>query len=277
MMADHQSGHAGFRDWVPALPALMAAASATEQLRIGTFVINTSLRDPVALARESALIDVLSDGRFELGIGTGSDRRDFDVIGAPYGTAAARLERLDETITILRGMWSGGPFSFKGGYYEVRDLEGFPKPVQQPHLPLMIGGSGRAVLATAARQANIISVVPGPGRNGQPPDYSEAAFKARERHIRASATERFDAIELNVNIAALEVTDSAAEAVRRLSRDFALPEQEVDASPYLMVGSPKRIAEKLVRCKEEHGISYFAVGPLHFEAFKEVIAEVSRL
>jgi probable F420-dependent oxidoreductase len=277
LMADHQSGHAGLREWVPALPALLAAASATEQLRIGTFVINASLRDPVTLARESALMDVLSDGRFELGIGTGSDRRDFVVIGAPYGTAAARLERLNETIKILGGMWSSGPFSFKGDYYEVHDLEGFPKPAQQPHLPLMIGGSGKAVLETAARHANIVSVVPGPGRNGQSADYREAALSVRLQHIRDSAPERFDEIELNVNIAALEVTDSASEAIRQVSRDFGLPEEEVNASPYLMVGSPKGIVEKLVRCKEEHGISYFTVGPFHFQAFKEVIAEADRL
>jgi probable F420-dependent oxidoreductase len=255
----------------------MAVASATERLRVGTFVINAGLRDPVTLARESALLDVLSDGRFELGIGTGSDRRDFDVIGAPYGTAAVRLERLNEAIEILRGMWSSGTFSFKGDHYEVNDLEGFPKPVQRPHLPLMIGGSGNAVLATAGRHADIVSVMPGPGGNGRSPDYRLAGLTARLGRIRESAPERFDQIEFNMNIAALEVTHATSEAVQRLSRDHGLTAEEVEASPYLMVGSPKGIAEKIVRCRDEHGIGYFTVGPFHFQAFKPVMAEVARL
>jgi hypothetical protein len=75
----------------------------------------------------------------------------------------------------------------------------------------------------------------------------------------------------------LEVTESVSEAILRLSRDFNLPDDEVVASHYPMVGSPKGIVEKLLRCKEEYGISYFTVGPLHFQAFKKVIAEVGRL
>jgi probable F420-dependent oxidoreductase len=276
LMADHQSGHAGMREWVPALPALTAVASATERLRIGTFVINASLREPVTLARESALLDLLSDGRFELGIGTGSDRRDFDAIGAPFGKPSARLEQLSETIEILKGMWSSGPFSFEGRHYQIHDLEGFPKPVQEPRLPLMVGGSGQGVLRAAALHADIVSVMPTQGGSATAPPYSEAALLARLRHIRETAPERYDDIELNVNIAGLEVTDSAHEATHRLSKAFDMTEEEVTASPYLMVGSAKGIAEKLVRCREEYGISYFAVGPAHFEAFKPVLAELVR-
>ncbi len=135
------------------VPALAIVAAATTTLRIGTFVVNNDLRHPAVLAQEMASLDVLSDGRLEIGIGAGWNRPEYDAIGLPFEPVATRVERLAESVTVLKGLFGDGPFTFQGRHYAITDHDGQPKPVQKPHPPLLIGGGGRRTLSLAAREA----------------------------------------------------------------------------------------------------------------------------
>src|SRR5665213_225617 len=137
--------------------ALAHAAAVTETLRIGTFVLGNDYKHPVVVAREMASLDLLSDGRVELGIGAGWMTADYEKAGIPLDRPGVRIARLAESIKIIKGLFAPGPFTFHGEYYQVTELDGMPKPVQQP-LPFFVGGGAPKILALAAREADIIGI-----------------------------------------------------------------------------------------------------------------------
>lgn len=143
------------------VPALMAAADATTTLRVGGLVLDNDFKHPVVLAKELATLDVLSDGRLEIGIGAGWMRADYDGTGIPYDPPAVRIDRMVEAIRIIKALLASGPAELEGDHYQVTGVEGFPKPVQQPHPPILIGGQGDRMLRVVAEHADIWNY-PGP-------------------------------------------------------------------------------------------------------------------
>src|SRR2546423_779560 len=125
-----------------ALPLLAVVAAATQRLRVGTFVLNACLRHPAVLAQDLATLDVLSGGRLEIGLGADWNKPEHDAIGIAFEPAGARIKRLTEAITILKGCFAEGPFSFSGEHYTITGHDGVPKPAQLPHPPLFLGGGG---------------------------------------------------------------------------------------------------------------------------------------
>ena len=121
------------------VPALLAAAEATQTLRIGSFVFDNDFRHPVMLAKEAATLDVLSGGRFEFGLGAGWERAEYEGAGLPYDPPAERVRRMEESLHIIKGLFADEPVTFSGKYYQLKDFEGHPKPVQRPHPPILIG------------------------------------------------------------------------------------------------------------------------------------------
>ena len=138
--------------------ALAHAAAVTDTLRVGPLVLGNDYKHPVVLAREAATLDLLSDGRLELGIGAGWMTVDYEKAGMPLDSPGVRIARLAESITVLKGLFADGPFTFHGEHYRVTDLDGQPKPVQRPHPPFIIGGGGPKILALAAREAQIVGI-----------------------------------------------------------------------------------------------------------------------
>ena len=138
--------------------ALAHAAAVTDTLRVGPLVLGNDYKHPVVLAREAATLDLLSDGRLELGIGAGWMTADYEKAGMPLDRPGVRIARLAESITILKGLFADGAFSFTGEHYTVTDLDGQPKPVQQPHPPFIVGGGGPKILALAATEAQIVGI-----------------------------------------------------------------------------------------------------------------------
>ena len=122
-IADH------FDDALAPVPALMAAADATTTLRVGTMVLANDYRHPVVVAKEAATLDVLTGGRFDLGIGAGWMTADYEAAGIPLDRPGVRVDRLAEAITVLKGLWSVGPFSFDGEHYRIDGLDGPPAAV----------------------------------------------------------------------------------------------------------------------------------------------------
>src|SRR5215813_15374275 len=134
------------------LAALMAAADASEAIRIGSFVFNNDLRHPVQLAKEVATLDLLCGGRFELGIGAGWNKAEYDQVGLPFDRATVRIARLAEAIALIKQFFTQESVTFAGDHYRVSGLETSPKPPQRPHLPILIGGGGERMLSLAAWQ-----------------------------------------------------------------------------------------------------------------------------
>src|ERR1051326_6303402 len=138
--------------------ALRAAAEASQHLRVLSLVLANDYRHPVLLHKTAATIDVFSEGRLELGLGSGWLASEYAAAGIPFDAPAVRIARLEESIKILKGLFAAQPLSFEGAHYRLHQVDGLPKPVQRPHPPLLIGGGGRRVLELAAREADIVSV-----------------------------------------------------------------------------------------------------------------------
>ena len=144
-------------DVVP-VPALMAVADATS-LRIGSYVFNNDFRHPVLLAREVAMLDVLSGGRFELGLGCGGIAENYVQTGIPFDPPAVRVSRFEEALHLIKQFFTQDEITFSGQYYHITQLKGFPKSVQKPYPPLYIGGGKKRMLSLAAREADCVGIV----------------------------------------------------------------------------------------------------------------------
>jgi probable F420-dependent oxidoreductase len=254
-MADH------FMLPLAPLIALQAVASATSRLRLTQVVLAQDFRHPAVLAKELATLDVLSAGRLEIGLGAGWMQSEFEQAGIPFPRPAARIERLEETLTILEGLFGEGPFSHSGRHFTVAALDGRPQPVQRPHPPIMIGGRGPKLLAMAARRADIIQVLPSsPG--GGPPDpaaFATEAYQEKIGLIRDAAGERFDQIELGALLLNVTVTDRPDAALEDFARRFApsADPAEIRSSPVVAIGSLDEVCEKLMATRDGLGLSYF--------------------
>lgn len=237
-----------------ALPVLAVVAATTERVRFGTFVLNVDLRHPAVLAQELASLDVLSGGRLEIGMGAGWNRPEYDAIGLSYDPLPVRVDRLTEAVTILKGCFGPGPFSHAGEHFTITDHDAYPKPVQDPHPPLFLGGGGRRSLSLAAREADIIGLAPRPG---DPASMTAAATEEKVGWVRAAAGDRFDRLELNAYPSGgpVVVTDHAREAAADRAQRLGLTVQEVLESPHVFIGSVAGLTEKCLGLRERFGIT----------------------
>ncbi|HEX4215049.1 MAG TPA: TIGR03621 family F420-dependent LLM class oxidoreductase [Candidatus Dormibacteraeota bacterium] len=250
-------------DLLDPFPSLAAAATATSRLRVGTFVINNDLRHPVMLAREAATLDVVSGGRFELGIGAGHMASEYHQAGLTFDRGRVRVERLAESVEILRSLLGGETCTFGGRHYRV-DGHKVPEPVQRPRPPLLIGGNGRMVHELAARRADAVGFTGFTHRQGglevAPDSFHAEALDAQVARVREQAGDRFEELELNALVQRVVLTEDRSAAVADLAAEGGWP--DVDAllqSPYLLVGSVESMTEDLLRRRERFGVSYWVV------------------
>lgn len=255
--------------------ALMAAADATETLRIGALVWCNDYRHPVMLAKETATLDLLSDGRLELGLGAGWMTSDYEAASIPLDRPGIRLERLAETVEIVRGLAGPGPFTHHGTHYTVNNLNGTPKPVQDP-VPLLLGGGGPRMLRLAGRLADIVGVNPNLASGAITADTARDAtaerFDQKLAWVRDGAGDRFDAIELQLRMFIVSVTDDRLAVAEALAGGLGLTVEEGLASPLALVGTVEQIADDLRQRRDRYGFSYIVVGEDEFEAFAPVVA-----
>jgi probable F420-dependent oxidoreductase len=254
------SDHFGAR--MAIAPALVLAAQATQRLRVGSFVYDNDFRHPAILAQEAATIDILTDGRFDFGIGAGWLKSEYDAAGIPFDGGKARVERLAEALTIIKQLWTELPVTFSGQHYRVRELTGSFKPVQQPHPPIVIGGGGPRLLGLAAREADIISIMPRSRADGgglEDSDASAEAFDQKVAVIKDAAGDRFPALELNTLVQAVVITDDRRQAGEGMVKDWALPADRLLESPLLLIGQVDELVEMVHRRREQFGISYTTV------------------
>ena len=138
----------------------MAVAEATTSMRVASLVLSNDYRHPAVLAKEAATIDLLSEGRLEVGIGAGWKVIDYEQSGIVHDDASTWIDRMGEAITIIKGLWHDGPVDFEGEHYRITGMVGTPRPDQRPHPPLMVGGGGKKVLQLGAREADIVALNP---------------------------------------------------------------------------------------------------------------------
>jgi len=259
------------------LPACMAAATVTSTIKVGPLVAGNDFRNPVMLAKEAATIDLLSDGRFILGMGAGWLRQDYAIAGIEQASATTRIERLGEAVQIFRGVWSGEPFSFSGKHYSVAETTGYPKPVSQ--IPILIGGGGQKILSLAAQEANIVGINPKiVGRSINPRSMATAAADVVDEkigYVKDAAGDRFDSLELQLQVFVTVVTDDPMPVAEKLAPAFGLPPEVVLQAPYFQIGSVSKIKEDLQELRDRWGISYIAFQGDATTAMAPVVAELS--
>ncbi|MET9340997.1 MULTISPECIES: TIGR03621 family F420-dependent LLM class oxidoreductase [unclassified Nonomuraea] len=252
--------------------AMTAAACATTRLRVGTLVAANDFRHPAVLAKESATLDLLSDGRLELGVGTGWMAADYVAAGMELDPPGVRVSRLAEAVTVLKGLWGEAPFSFTGRHYRIDSLDQQPKPVQRPHPRLLLGGGGPRMLRLAAREADVINLGMRVRADGTGPDDADggpSAFLAKIDVVRAAAEGRYDQVELGTSVQQV--------GARRSRESWSAADSAPQAdTPQVLPGTRQDVVDKLRRWRDDHDVSYYV---LHHErdldAFTPVVEELA--
>jgi probable F420-dependent oxidoreductase len=272
-MPDH------FTDQLAPLPALMTAADATTHLRVGALVWDNDYKHPVVFAKEIATMDVLSEGRIELGIGAGWMRTDYDQSGITYDSPKVRIDRLIEAITVIRGCMAPGSYSFNGKHYTITNYDGLPLPVQQPSIPLLIGGGGKRMLSYAAREADIVGINPTLTAGAVGPEaianMTAEAVDEKVAIVREAGAHRLADIELNVRAFLVNVTDDRDGAIAVLTGAMGVSAEMVRSSPFALIGPPAQLIEDLLARRERWGFSYVIVGAEDVDKFAPVVAALA--
>jgi probable F420-dependent oxidoreductase len=274
LLADH------FVNDFPQLVALMAAADATKNLRVGSFVFDNDFRHPALLAKEVAALDLLSGGRFELGIGAGWHQPEYEQTGLPFDRAGVRISRLEEALNIIKQFFTQETVTFAGNHYTVTDLKPSPRPVQRPRPPILMGGGGKRFLSLAGREADIIGLHVKINDDGKvdASERTEAALARKVEWVRQAAGERFESVELNLLTSCVLVTQDqqqAAEQYIRESGRSGITAEQLLASPYAFIGSVEQLTEQAQHLREQFGISYFVLDADAMEAFAPVVARLA--
>ncbi len=254
-------------------PLLMAAAAVTTRLRLATIVLDNDFRNPAAMVKEAASVDVLTNGRLELGLGAGWVLADYEKTGLAFGPAGERFERLAETVQICKAFFSQEAVSFQGKHYHVEGLDGFPKPIQKPHPPIMIGGRQKRMLSMAAREADIVGISLLERR--APGSPKPATFAEKVEWVRQAAGSRIEDIELHINASNLEVTDNREAALERIAARLQVTVEEALQSPAVLVGSVDAIVEQMLAWRERFGVSYFVVGRQLMDMAAPIVARLA--
>jgi probable F420-dependent oxidoreductase len=263
------------------LPTLATVACVTNRLRVGSLVLANDYRHPVILAKEVATLDVLSNGRVELGLGAGFARAEYDKAGIRFDAPGVRVDRFEEAIHVLKGLWGAGPLTFAGEHYSVTDVDSFPKPVQHPHPPVLVGAAGKRMLSIAAREADIIGFQTVSTENGvvrNDPRVRLAPVVAEKvEQVRHMAGARFGRIELSM-VATVIIAAQRQQAAEQYARDNGWEGISVDqvlAMPSIFIGSVGQIVEEMQARRECYGFSYYVVLDHAIERVAPIVARLA--
>ena len=263
----------------PLIPVL-SATEVTERIRFGTLVLNNDFWHPVLLARDVAALAVLTDGRFELGLGAGHAKPEYDAMGLPFEAPATRVARLAEAVPLVQRLLAGENVTFTGNHYT---LNGASTGAPACAVPMLIGGNGQGVLTLAGRSADIVGLT-GLARsinNGHvhQPSWTNDALAARIEIVRNAAGARFPEIELNALVQTVVVTNDRRSAAAAFCDEVRVLNVELDvddalATPFLFFGTIAQIVEQIHAHRERWGITYWSTRIEAFDAMADIIASV---
>ncbi len=263
---------------VAAMPAMAVAIEATETITIGARVFCVDYRQPVMFAKELATLDYFSGGRLEIGLGAGWLQGEYEAMGVTWDRAGIRLDRLEETIELIRAHLGDGEVDVSGEHVDAHGFEGLPKPTNGMP-PIMIGGGAQRVLGIAGREADIVSLnfdnrsgKIGPAGVGS----STAELTAQKiEWVRDGAGERFDDIEIEIGAYFTVVTDQRDATLDKMAPMFALEPEQFAQHPHALIGSVDSICEQLVERRETYGISYVTFGASAVESVAPIVERLA--
>jgi probable F420-dependent oxidoreductase len=284
----HQDPGGGHDPHTVAHDAMMlaaAAAQATRKIRIGHLVLCNLFRHPAVTAQALMSLDHLSGGRLIAGLGAGWTEAEFRMTGIAFPDVATRLRMLDEALTCIRSLWTRERTTFEGEFYRLNDAVVWPRPLQQPHPPIVIGGSGRGALRLMAKHANIANIAIDTGKPAMltlegMSKISEAVFRERADFVRAEAKRLGrDPGTITISNAVFSVTladstDAAEATAREIGRMFGIPPRDVPRSPIFLIGTPDQCVQELERRAAEWGVGQFIFAPGGVETIRRLATEV---
>lgn len=267
-----------FGDQFAPIPALTAAAAVTTELRVGALVLDNDYRHPLVLAKELATLDVLSDGRLEIGLGAGWMQSDYDASGIPMDPPATRVDRFEEGVQVVTGLLGAEPLTFEGEHYRITEHQGLPKPVQAKP-PLLLGGGKRRVLSFAGRHADIVGINPTiPNGEVDADAVRNGLAEATDEKlawVKAAAGDRYDDVEINLLNFACMITDDRDGLIDGVASGFSMSPDELKAFPHALIGSVEEIAEQIQERRDRFDASYVVVQADAFEPFAPVVAQLA--
>jgi len=252
-----------FDEGLGPITAMATAAAVTTTLNVGALVFDCDYRHPAVLARELATIDLLSEGRLEVGLGAGWKKLDYEWTGITMDAPKVRVDRMTEHVRVMKALFGAEPVTFAGEHYTITDLDGSPKPFRPEGPPIIIAGGGKRVLRFAGANADIVgvnaSIHSGEIDTAAAQDALPERIDEKVAWVREGAGDRFDSLEINAWLSVAEVTDDAAGMAEMLAGIFAATPADVLASPLTLIGSVGECAERLQARRERWGYSYTVV------------------
>jgi probable F420-dependent oxidoreductase len=268
-----------FDEGIGPITAIATAAAATSTINVGTLVLDCDFRHPAVLARELASVDLLSEGRLEVGLGAGWKRLDYDRSGIPMDSPKVRVDRMIEHTQVLRGLFAPGPFTFAGTHYTITELDGTPKPYRPGGPPFLIGGGARRVLRFAGGAVDIVgvnaSIHSGEIDSAAAQDSLPQRIDEKIGWVREGAGDRFDDLELNAWLAVAEVTETTKEVAEGVAALFETDVESVLSSPLTLIGSASEIEERLSERRDRWGYSYVVIPADKARDFAPIVARLT--
>ena len=258
------------------IAAIAAAAAHTTTLRVGCRVFCIDYHVPAVLAKEIATLDLLSDGRLELGIGAGWSSVEYEAMGLTFDTPGRRIAKLKEVVALVKAHCADVELACAGDYVNVNGYNGTPTPVQHPHPPIMIGGGGKRVLTYAGREADIVSIntVPFTARNDDGLTPQEEAER-RYEYVRAAAGTRVGDLDIESSPYFVSLADSADAGYERIAAKTGMALDVLRDHPNVLAGSVDVIAETLQARRESHGVNYVTVQQAQADRFAPIVARLT--
>jgi probable F420-dependent oxidoreductase len=247
---------------------VMAAAviDATKKIRVGHLVLCNLFRHPAITAQSLMTLDHLSGGRLVAGLGSGWTETEFKMSGIPFPPITERLRMLDEAIEVILSLWKNDRTTFDGEFYHLKDAILWPKPIQQPHPPIILGGGGKGLLRIAAKYADYINIIPEAGKRGhismeEVKRTTDKSFRDKVSFVRDEAKRlgrNPDAVRISNFIFATIISESK-EATRKsaemMAQMFQQTPDDLLASPMILIGTPEECIVELKRRAKDWGTS----------------------
>ena len=277
LIRDHFSAGAFGQQLAP-FSALAAAAAVTTGLRVGTLVLSNDFRHPAILAHEAASLHHLSGGRFDLGLGAGWYEPEYRAAGIRFDAAGQRIDRLEESLAIIKGLLAGDPVQHSGTWYQIDGLDLDVMPERRGRPRLLIGAGGPRMLRVAAQHADVVGLLPapikGPEDRDDPADRLPPAFDRKLAMLRSAAGDRFGQLELSA-LASFTVTARRRSETEDLIARRGWSGIGVEAvwdMPTVFIGSPGQIRDDLQARRERFGLTYLVTPDRELPVLEAIIA-----
>jgi probable F420-dependent oxidoreductase len=250
--------------WEP-IAALAAVAAATNSIRLGTLVLDMGVRNPVLTAKAAATLEVLSNGRLELGLGAGYVAQNFVASGVPFERAGDRIARLEESLSLMRRLWSEPSTTMHGRFFDVVDA---PMVLREAVSPtVLIGGGGPKMMNLGGRSADIVSMIPRQETGewsveASLPDSTLERMAQKARWVRQSAEKAGrdpSRVELHTMVVRTIVGDDVDDAIAQESADTGVPVTTMENSSLYLTGSGPQVRERLRKWHAGTGLSYISI------------------